>query len=118
MEKLSEQAVFFARAHIWNVKDAKEGNSNWWHQKHSLPYTKALGFVACRVTSKTLGIGVSERSWGDVKSTNDGKRARLGSEKLEKQSVCYTSACLEEQRMLRNAGFDDNKENKADPSYC
>ena len=53
---------FFARAHIWKVKDATEGISHRWHQKHLLPFTKALGFVACRVTSKTLGIGVSERS--------------------------------------------------------
>ena len=79
---------------------------------------RSPGFVDCRATSKTLGIGVSERSWGDVKSTKDGKRASLSSEKLEKQSVCYTSACLEEACMLRNAGKDDNKASKVDAASC
>ena len=37
-----------------------------WHQKYLLPLTKVLGFVACRVISKVLGIGEAERSWGDV----------------------------------------------------
>ena len=34
---------------IWKSKDIRDGNSNLW-QKNSLPYTKVLGFVACRVT--------------------------------------------------------------------
>ena len=39
-----------------------------WHQEYSLPFTKVLVFVACIVTSKVLGIGAAERSWGDVKT--------------------------------------------------
>ena len=39
-----------------------------WHKKYSLPSTKVLGFVAFRVTSKILGIGSAERSWGYVKT--------------------------------------------------
>ena len=38
--------------------------------KNSLPCTKVLGFVACRFTSKVLGFGASESSWGDVKQLN------------------------------------------------
>ena len=41
--------------------------------KYSLPFTKVLGFVACRVTSKVLGIGAADRSWGDVKTIKFGK---------------------------------------------
>ena len=53
---------------IWNSKDISDGNSNIWHQKYSLPSTKVLGFLACRLTSKILGIGSAERSRGDVKT--------------------------------------------------
>ena len=52
---------------IWKSKDISDVNSHLWHQKYSLPFAKVLGFVACRVTSKVLGIGAAERSWGDVK---------------------------------------------------
>ena len=54
---------------IWKSKDIINGNSHLWHQKYSLPCTKVLGFVARRFTSKFLGIGSAERSWGDVNTT-------------------------------------------------
>ena len=38
----------------------------------------------------------AEHSWGDVKTTKSGKRSALGSDIYEKQSVVYTSACVEE----------------------
>ena len=44
----------------WNTSNAVQGKSYLWHEKYSLPYTSVLGFVACRVTSKTLGIGPCE----------------------------------------------------------
>ena len=47
---------------IWKSKDIRDGNIHLWHQKYSLPYTKVLGFVACRFTSKVLGIGAAECS--------------------------------------------------------
>ena len=55
---------------IRNSKDISDGNSHLWHQKQSLPCTKVIGFVVCRVTSKTIGIGSAECSWGDVKKSN------------------------------------------------
>ena len=61
---------FDADVFIWKSKDIKDGNSHLWHQKYSLPCNKVLGFVACRFTSKVLGIGASERSWGDIKTIN------------------------------------------------
>ena len=47
----------FDKQHRWNSQDAAAGKSWLWHEKYSLPYTKVLGFVACRVCSKTLGRG-------------------------------------------------------------
>ena len=52
-------------------------------KKYSLPSTKVLGFVSCRVTSKIIGIGYSERSWGDVKTIKSGNRSALGSDIYE-----------------------------------
>ena len=39
-----------------------------WHQNYSRPCTKVIGFVACRVTSKFLGIDTTARSCVDVKT--------------------------------------------------
>ena len=41
---------FDADKFIWKIKGFKDGNSNLWHQKYLLLFTKVLGFVACRVT--------------------------------------------------------------------
>ena len=41
--------------------------------KYSFPWTTAIGFLACRVTSKILGIGASERYLGDLKTIKSGK---------------------------------------------
>ena len=35
---------------IRKSKDIRDGNSHLWHQKYSLPCTKVLGFLACRIT--------------------------------------------------------------------
>ena len=80
---------------IWKSKDISDGNSHLWHQKYSLPFTKVLGIVACRVTSKVLVICAVERSWGDVKTIKSGKRSAISSYVSEKQSTGYTSACIE-----------------------
>ena len=94
---------------IWNSKDVTDGNSHIWHQKYSLPSTKVLGFVACRVTSKIIVIGYSEFSWGDVKTIKSGKRSALGGEISEKHSILYTSACIEEARIGRSLSHTDTK---------
>ena len=80
--------------YIWNSKHITDGNSHLWHQKSFLPSTKVLGFVACRVTSKILGIGSSECSLCDVKTIKSGNRSALGSDISEKMSILYTSACI------------------------
>ena len=58
---------------IWKIKYIRDGNSNLWNKKYSLPCTKVLGFFAYRVTSKVIGIGEAERSWGDVKTIKSEK---------------------------------------------
>ena len=80
---------------IWKSKDIRDGKSHLWHQKYSLTCTKVLGFVACRVTSKVLGVGAVERSWGDLKTIKSGKRSAIRSDVSDKQSIVYTSACIE-----------------------
>ena len=85
---------FDADKFIWKIKGIKDGNSNFWHQKYSLPCTKVIGFVECRFTSKVLGIGAAEYSWGDVKTIKSGKRYAISSDVSQKQSIVYISACI------------------------
>ena len=86
---------FYGDEFIWKTKDIRYGNSHLWHQKYSLPCTKIIGFVACRVISKVLGIGAADCSWGDVKTIKFGKRSATSSDVLQKQSIVYTSDCIE-----------------------
>ena len=90
---------YYSDEFIWKSKDISDGNSHLWHQKYSLPFTKVLGFVACRVTSKVLGIGAAKRSWGDVKTIKSGKRSAIISDVSEKHSIVYTSTCIESARI-------------------
>ena len=80
---------------ICKSKDIRDGKSHLWHQKYSLPCTKVLGFFACRVASKVLGIGAVERSWSDTKTIKSGEISAISSDLSEKQSIIYTSACIE-----------------------
>ena len=60
--------TFYGDEFIWKIKDIIYGNSHLLHHKYSLPCTKVLGCVACIVTSKVIGIGAAERSWGEVET--------------------------------------------------
>ena len=60
-----------------------------------------LGFVACRVTSKTLGIGPCEQNWTAVKNIKTGMRVRLGGDSLEKRAVLYASALINDARIKK-----------------
>ena len=68
----------------------------------SLPYTGVLGFIACKVFSKTLELGPCERSWGGIKNIKTGKRSHLGGESTNKHSVLYTTANIHDARINRN----------------
>ena len=80
---------------MWKIKYIRYGNSNLWHKKYSLPCTKVLGLVACRVTSKVLGIGAEDLSLGDIKIIKSGKRSVIINDVSDKHSIVYTSACIE-----------------------
>ena len=84
---------------ICKRKHIGDGNSHVWHHKYSLPFTKVICFVPCRFTSKVIGIGASEHSWGDVKTIKSGKRSAISSYLSETQSIVYTSACIELDRI-------------------
>ena len=49
-----------------SIKYIRDSNIHLWYQKYSLPCTKVIGFVACIVTSKMIGMGSAERSWNSV----------------------------------------------------
>ena len=85
----------FEHAYIWNSKDIQDGNSHLWHQKYSLKFTEVLGYVACWVTSKILGIGAAERAWKHVKILKSGQRGRLEIDSLEKQAIIYSQASMD-----------------------
>ena len=93
----------FDSASRWNSQHALQGKSHLWHEKYSLPYTDVLGFVACRVTSKTLGVGPCERDWAAVKNVKMGKRQNLGDVSVEKWSILYLTALISELRLYREA---------------
>jgi hypothetical protein len=95
----------FDRAYIWNSKDIYEGKTWLWFEKYALPYTKVLGFVGCRVTSKTLGIGPCERSWGALKSIKTGQRLQINGEsiEIEKRTILLTTGLLNNARIERQA---------------
>ena len=91
----------YSKAGRWLTDDVRKGRSHLWHEKYSLGYTDVLGFVACRVTSKILGIGAAERAWAGTKDIKDGKRANLSGASTEKRSILYISARMSEARVLQ-----------------
>jgi hypothetical protein len=81
---------------IWNDTNALTGQSHLWHKEHTMRFEfTSLGFTACRVASKILGIGAAERSWGDVKRIIGDRRLSMSSKKIHQQSVIYTSNCIQ-----------------------
>ena len=97
----SNQTGDFSKPGRWLTSDVRAAKSHLWHEKYSLPYTNVLGFVACRTTSKNLGIGAAERSWGDVKEIKSGKRSHLGTKLVEMRAILYTAARVGKARMKR-----------------
>lgn len=104
----SKSGVFGNRDHIWLSADVKTGKSHLWHQKNSLRYTTILGKLACRTTSKILGIGSAERAWGDVKHLKTNKRSHLSAERMKKQATIYGSHCVEMAHIARSNQHVDN----------
>ena len=92
---------------IWRDTYALTGQTHFWHNEHTVRFKyMSLGFTACRVASKILGIGAAERSWGDVKRIIGDRRLSLASTKIHKQSVIYTSNCIQAKKKELN--LDDH----------
>jgi len=96
----------YATESWWSSDYAINGESHMWHYTYPSSYYKELSYVACRVTSKLLGIGSCERQWGDVKHTESNKRTSLLSSRLEKQSILYGAHCLEMAKVKKNPNDD------------
>ena len=56
-----------------------------------------LGWVACRVTSKHLGIGPVERVWGNTKDAKPGKLVNRNSDNTEMRVILYSARIQEAQ---------------------
>jgi hypothetical protein len=64
---------------IWRGTYALTRQSHLWHNEHIVLFKyMSLGFTACCVASKILGIGAVEWSWGDVKQIIGDRRFSLG----------------------------------------
>jgi hypothetical protein len=87
------------RKHIWVSQDLTDGNSHLSHKNNSLRYTAILGKLACLVCSKSLGIGSTERSWGDVKHLKTDKRSKLSDVSTKIQSTIFGASCVEQSRI-------------------
>jgi Protein of unknown function (DUF 659) len=93
----------YSRPWIWESDEIKKGNCHRWHKLYSIPFTKVLGKVACRVCSKPLGCGLAERNWGNLKQLKTGQRSHLSAEKVQKQATVYGAASMERSRMIQAA---------------
>jgi len=60
-----------------------------WHQVWTYKKDAWLGKLACRVTSKIVGIGNAERNWGAVKILKSGQRSHLSSAVVSKQATLF-----------------------------
>ena len=80
-----------------------------WHSRNSLRYAKVLGPLACRVTSKILGIGSAERSWGDVKHLKTNKRAHLSADRVKKQATIFGSYSMEKNEIKKQFSENESK---------
>ena len=64
-----------------------------------------------------LGIGYSERSWGDVKTIKPGNISAIGRDISEKHSIVYISAFIEEARIRRALSHTDSKDGSHSHSW-
>jgi hypothetical protein len=74
---------------MWMSAKGDQVQAHRWHQKYTLPRTKALGRLACLVTSKILGIGTAERNWKQYKKIKSGERTNLHPEAAKKITCIY-----------------------------
>ena len=94
---------------MWGSSLLDEGKAHVWHDTYSSLNTDVLGWLACRVTSKILGIGNNERAWGAVKQLMQGKRGAISGSRIKKQATIYAKSCIDE-AMIKSQNIDDSNE--------
>ena len=97
----------YSNIRIFNDKFVRSGESHKWHNAHWNDKTKIFSSTGARVCSKILGIGASERCWGDVKHLLGTKRRSLTSERLFKQTLIYTTNAINEARAKAKKSEDN-----------
>jgi hypothetical protein len=71
------------------TKQQVELEPHVWHKIYTQLYTQVFGYAACRVTSKQLGCGGAEQTWGAFKHLRNGKWLHMSAEKSQRQmTVC------------------------------
>ena len=88
--------MFEAKNKMWQSTLLDHDKVHEWHDIFSINSTQVLGWVACRVTSKILGIGNAERAWGAVKQLKSGRRGHLSGPNTKKQATVFAKACIDE----------------------
>jgi hypothetical protein len=96
----TKKAPYYSRSYIW-VADEVKSSPHLWHKMYTVPEYAVFRHVACRVTSKPLGCGGAERTWGAFKHLKDGKRSHMSAERSERQTTVYAGACIEKARAVR-----------------
>ena len=54
--------TFDSQEKMWKSNLFRTGKVHEWHDNYSVNSTQILGWVACQVTSKILGVGNAERA--------------------------------------------------------
>lgn len=101
-DHFSEKTGPFEKKARWMADDVTRGKSFAWHKKYSLHSTMFLGWVACRVTSKHLGVGSAERVWANTKDIKAGKLVNRSSANTEMRAILCTSARIQEARIRQD----------------
>ena len=102
-----KRGVAYDRDFIWNGTNIENGETYKWHKLYTLHTTKVLGKFACRVTSKILGIGSAERSWGDVKHIKNSKRSHISASRIEKSATIFGASCAQKAAIQQKLKEED-----------
>lgn len=107
----------FSNPAWWSSLVALKGESHLFHGQLTIEKAPELAYVACKVTSKLLGIGNCERQWDQTKFCCNGKRALISSDRLKKQATMYGSHCLSNGKLtdeyIINNWTDDDLKDKS-----
>ena len=108
-EFMRKIGLYEAKSKMWQSSLLDNGKVHEWHDIFSINSTEVLGWVACRVTSKILGIGNAERAWGAVKQLKSGRRGHLSGANTKKQATIFAKACIDNAILKRQHSSKDGE---------